>query len=141
MPARHTDNWINFAGDSLPVPPPVPDAPPRGLALLDLQANSSRTWCTMTRYAVEQSFLSDWRFQILGNRYCVHPARLEPAGYPPTPQASKVEVLHLIKAALEDEVFSGYTLRFLLPRGVTFRMIGERAVRNVNRINWLDPQR
>jgi hypothetical protein len=95
----------------------------------------------MMRWSGEAVFLSSWRSQIMGSRYPVHPAYLEPCGWQPNPQLPKITALHLNQAALDDEFFPGYFLNHKLPVRVSQRNVSERCVRTVEKINWLDPMR
>ena len=140
-PTRRQDKWTTGAGDEFVVPPPDPNAPPRHNLLMEVQANSARVFVTMSRYLVENYFLNDWRWQICGNRGNIPQQYLEPCKYPPAPQIPKIMALHLIKSAIEDDVSEGFTLKYVLPPGLSQKAVGEQAVQRVKKINWLDPQR
>lgn len=95
----------------------------------------------MTRWTGEAVFLSDWRYKLMGNRYPVHPAYLEPCGWAPNPQLPLITAIHLIKAAIEDDAGHGFILNHPLPHGVSYKDIGSRCASTVQKINWLDPLR
>ena len=93
-PADAGDDWFDRVG----VPHPVPVTPlERGKLLFDLQANSTRAFCTGHRWPVELSNGRDWgTCKMSGSRGEIPQQLLEPYGKPPTPQVPKIYVVNAV---------------------------------------------
>ena len=60
-PLNTNHSWYDILGNKHPCPVDPPGLPPRGGALYDVQANTSRGFCTSFRYCVEHVFRRDFR--------------------------------------------------------------------------------
>ena len=118
-----------------------PGLPPRGGALFDVQANTSRGYCTSWRYSVEHAFRRDFKWQLTASREESPQQYNLPWGRAPTPQVPTMYVIQAVVTALEHDYGTPNQERFVLPQGVSYADIGNMMAERQSLVNWLDPYR
>ena len=140
LPADPGDDWFDRIGQSHP-PPITPPNLDRGKLLWEVQANSTRVFCTAHRWLAEANFARDWGCKMTGSRGEIPQQLLEPYGNPPTPQVPKIFVINAVHHQLVANFANPAAEVYELPVNVSHADIGRQMLDRLETVNWLDPLR
>ena len=102
IPLDNSDGYNNMFGNTYQ--PPVFNGNIGGL-MLEVQANTSRVFCTMHRGVVETAFARDYQWQLTAVRQAAEQQYLEPYGKNPCPQTPLLAAIMYHFAQAREEVF------------------------------------
>ena len=137
FPSDMGDDWHDPDGQAHP-PPPTPPNLDRGKLLFEVQANSTRAFCTSHRWVAEGSNLRDWQWKGTGTRAEIPQQLLQPYNEPPTPQVPQIFVVNSVHHQLMADFAKPVREVYELPPGVTHSDIGTQMLVRLPLPNWLD---
>ena len=138
LPADSGDDWHDRLGQAHPAPvTPIL----RGKLLWDVQANSTRIFCTAHRWVAEANFGRGWGWKMTGSREEIPQQLLEPYQKQPTPQVPKIYVINAVHHQLMYDFATPMTEAYELPPNVSHADIGRQMLARLECPNWLDPLR
>ena len=140
VPSDTNDDWYDRVGQSHP-PPVTPPNLDRGALLWDVQANSTRAFCTAHRWTAEANFGRDFGCKMTGSRGEIPQQLLDPYGKQPTPQVPKIYVVNAVHHQLMADFATPVTEQYELPPTVSHADIGRQMLERLELPNWLDPFR
>jgi hypothetical protein len=137
FPLDQGDGYCDMNGVLFP-PPVVPIGRNVGKLQFEVQANTSRVFCTMHRSCVEGAFARDYQWQLTAGREAAEQQYLEPYGQAPCPQVPLLAVIQLVHAAIMFDFAKPRREVFALPAGVSHADVGRIALQRLPLLNWLD---
>jgi hypothetical protein len=140
LPADSGDDWYDRIGQSHP-PPVTPPNLDRGKLLWEVQANSTRAFCTAHRWVAEANFGRDWGCKMTGSRGEIPQQLLEPYNKRPTPQVPQIYVVNAVHHQLVADFATPVREVYELPQNVSHADIGRQMLERLELLNWLDPLR
>ena len=140
LPSDPNDDWFDRIGQSHP-PPLTPPNMDRGKLLWEVQANSTRCFCTAHRWPVEANFGRDWGVEMTGSRGEIPQQLLEPCNTPPTPQVPKIYKINAVHHQIVADFATPAAEVYELPPNVSHADIGRQMLDRLELKNWLDPLR
>ena len=140
LPSDSGDDWHDRIGQSHPHPANPPNMD-RGQLLFEVQANSSRVFCTAHRWVAEANFGRGWGCKMTGGRGEIPQQLLRPYAKQPTPQVPQIFVVNAVHHQLVADFATPLAEVYALPANVSHADIGRQMLDRLARPNWLDPLR